>query len=80
MIEKLIKPHLLIVLVMVTIKFVFIFLQSRDMNRCNDEFNSEETELILQKKLEIAIKREKAQALALSNQVFIYLLIFLKKS
>ncbi|KAG7620004.1 IQ motif EF-hand binding site [Arabidopsis suecica] len=42
---------------------------SRDMNRCNDEFNSEETELILQKKLEIAIKREKAQALALSNQI-----------
>ncbi|CAL9232351.1 unnamed protein product [Arabidopsis halleri] len=42
---------------------------SRDMNRCNDEFNSEETELILQKKLEIAIKREKAQALAHSNQI-----------
>uniref|UniRef100_A0A1J3F5L3 Protein IQ-DOMAIN 14 n=1 Tax=Noccaea caerulescens TaxID=107243 RepID=A0A1J3F5L3_NOCCA len=42
---------------------------SRDMNRCTSEFNSEETESILQKKLEIAIKREKAQALALSNQI-----------
>nr|AAD03435.1 contains similarity to IQ calmodulin-biding motifs (Pfam:PF00612, Score=18.3, E=0.11, N=2) [Arabidopsis thaliana] len=51
--------------------------QSRDMNRCNNEFYSEETELILQKKLEIAIKREKAQALALSNQVFIHLCYFL---
>ncbi|EOA21979.1 hypothetical protein CARUB_v10002487mg [Capsella rubella] len=43
---------------------------SRDMSRCtNNEFDSEETESILQKKLEIAIKREKAQALALSNQI-----------
>jgi len=47
------------------------------MNRGNNEFYSEETELILQKKLEIAIKREKAQALALSNQVFIHLCYFL---
>ncbi|KAL1191892.1 Protein IQ-DOMAIN 16 [Cardamine amara subsp. amara] len=42
---------------------------SRDMSRCTNEFNSEEPELILQKKLEIAIKREKAQALDLSNQL-----------
>lgn len=42
------------------------------MSRCTNEFNSEETESILQKKLEIAIKREKAQALALSNQVLFW--------
>lgn len=60
---------------MLTIKFFFLFLcflQSRDMSRCTNEFNSEETESILQKKLEIAIKREKAQALALSNQVLFW--------
>ncbi|ESQ38479.1 hypothetical protein EUTSA_v10028683mg [Eutrema salsugineum] len=42
---------------------------SRDMSRCTNEFNSEETESILQRRLEIAIMREKAQALALSNQI-----------
>ncbi|CAN8246575.1 unnamed protein product [Cochlearia groenlandica] len=44
---------------------------SRDMSRCSSEFivNQEETQSILQKKLEIAIKREKAHALALSNQI-----------
>ncbi|KFK31859.1 hypothetical protein AALP_AA6G167700 [Arabis alpina] len=44
---------------------------SKDMSRCSNEFvdNQEESQLILQKKLEIAIKREKAQVLALSNQI-----------
>ncbi|KAF8083972.1 hypothetical protein N665_0741s0007 [Sinapis alba] len=44
---------------------------SRDMSRCTDEFvvNQEETQSILQKRLEIAIEREKAHALALSNQI-----------
>ncbi|KAL0711893.1 hypothetical protein Bca4012_018871 [Brassica carinata] len=44
---------------------------SRDMSRCTNEFvvNQEETQSILQKRLEIAIEREKAHALALSNQI-----------
>lgn len=50
----------------------FLVLQSRDMSRCTNEFvvNQEESQSILQKRLEIAIEREKAHALALSNQVF----------
>ncbi|CAH8380905.1 unnamed protein product [Eruca vesicaria subsp. sativa] len=44
---------------------------SRDMSRCTNEFvvNQEESQSILQKSLEIAIEREKAHALALSNQI-----------
>ncbi|CAN7008908.1 unnamed protein product [Brassica rapa subsp. trilocularis] len=44
---------------------------SRDMSRCTNEFvvNQEESQSILQKRLEIAIEREKAHALALSNQI-----------
>ncbi|KAJ4905864.1 IQ-domain 16 [Raphanus sativus] len=44
---------------------------SRDMSRCTNEFvvNQEETQSILQKKLEIAIEREKAHALVLSHQI-----------
>lgn len=55
----------------------FLVLQSRDMSRCTNEFvvNQEESQSILQKRLEIAIEREKAHALALSNQVFIKFLI-----
>lgn len=52
----------------------FLVLQSRDMSRCTNEFvvNQEETQSILQKKLEIAIEREQAHAhaLVLSHQVF----------
>lgn len=49
-----------------------VFFQSRDMSRCTNEFvvNQEESQSSLQKRLEIAIEREKAHALALSNQVF----------
>ncbi|CAH2070953.1 unnamed protein product [Thlaspi arvense] len=44
---------------------------SRDMSRCTNQFvvSQEETQSILEKRLEIAIQREKAQAIALSNQI-----------